>query len=704
MPFAVILQLVKAKAQQGQISAPQFIQTTSSTEKQVNKTETVKDQSQKPSVKSGETVKQVQLDAKVPVQIVEQKPSVQIENDQSVSEQPQQNNVLSQPIKQAENKKSTEQRPSKETKADSNESTNRDDLKDIKIEKKSEALKKLNVQVLKADLQSENIPQQAQSEQITNKQAKLSEQEKPKTVQKSSIQRMNKSIVNQSNEKNQSSDSTTQIISQSKMKDNTLNKDQIESKPISNRQNDSQRIQNNKGSEKFTKTFEQRTIAQKQSIDITPTQDKTPTVVDQKNISLQSIQPKNSTLFTSQAKEQSNPPKVTTAQQGLDDQAKIADNKWDKALQNEGPKSQISVRPKADSYQIDHNQIGTESPKTILSAQQPKELDTKSNKVNSRPGQVIALDHQEPQRAVPSKNLLDYLDSQAQLNAGNVSENLQKVKDRLSQKSTQQNGVIAGNLVSNIASEQKIPQTTTITFKQTQVVIRNMILQVQESTSEFTQFKQLKREMPEQLKTSEPIKIETFKLEIARELRKNSPQIIQQPQMEKFEQTEQLKELLNNKLALRTYENEQTVYKIQEFQKNIDSVITRIEQQRASSNIQTIAETIREMQNATIEKATVELSPPTLGKVEIELVKQQDKLMITLKVATDEAKEILEKSSKDLISRLNTLGFKVEQVDVKTTHKVQEDYLQRDQEHDHQKQQKHKRNQQEEVNKDDQRD
>ncbi|MFN4189828.1 MAG: flagellar hook-length control protein FliK, partial [Pseudothermotoga sp.] len=498
--------------------------------------------------------------------------------------------------------------------------------------------------------------------------------------------------------------SMTQIVNESKIRDNTPNKDQVDSKPISNRQSDSQRIHNNKGSERFSRISEQGTIAQKQSIDITPTQDKTLTAVDQKNISLQSVQPKNNTPFTFQAKEQSNPPKVMTTQQRLDDQTKIADNKWDKTVQNEVSKGQISVHPKADSYQIDHDQIGTKSPKTIFIAQQPKEPDTKSNKINSRSREMIALDHQESQRAVLSKNLVDYLESQAQLSPQNTSHDPQKVKDRSTQRASQQSGVITGNLVSNIVSEQTKSQPTAITFKQAQVIVRNMVLQIQNSTSEFTQFKQLKKEIPDQLKRSEPIKIETFKLEIAKELKRDSPQIIRQPHMEEFEHTEQLKELLNSKLARRTYENEHTVHVHQQFQKDIDSVITRIEQQRASSNIQTLAETIKEMQNSTIEKATVELSPPTLGKVEIELIKQQDKLMITLKVATDEAKEILEKSSKDLISRLNTLGFKVEHVDVKTAQKTQEDQLQKDQEHDHQQQHKQKRNRQEEVNQDDQRD
>ncbi|MFN3284111.1 MAG: hypothetical protein ACK40Q_07775, partial [Pseudothermotoga sp.] len=390
MSFAVILQAVKAKVQHGQINAPQFVQITNSKEQQINKVDTImKSQSPKPSVQIGETIKQI--NEKMPVQMADQKAVVQIKNDQSALEIPQQNNMLSQPTKQVENKKSTEQKPSKDTVPSSVVSAHSDE---VKVDKnKSETFKKVNTQAPKANVQMENVHQQAQSEQITNKQAKLLEEEETKTIQKSSIQQINKSIVNQSKEKNQSSNSTTRIVDESKIRDNTPNKDQADNKPISNRQSDSQRIQNNKVSEKFNSVSEQGIIAQKRSIDITPTQDKTPTVVDQKNISLQSVQPKNNTPFTFQAKEQSNPPKVMTAQQQrLDDQTKITDNKWDKTVQNEGSKSQISVHQKADSYQIDHNQIGTEFPKTISIGQRPKEPDTKSSKINSRSGQMMALD------------------------------------------------------------------------------------------------------------------------------------------------------------------------------------------------------------------------------------------------------------------------------------------------------------------------
>jgi flagellar hook-length control protein FliK len=132
--------------------------------------------------------------------------------------------------------------------------------------------------------------------------------------------------------------------------------------------------------------------------------------------------------------------------------------------------------------------------------------------------------------------------------------------------------------------------------------------------------------------------------------------------------------------------------------------VTRIEQQERSSNIQTIVETVKEMQNNIVEKATVDLSPPNLGKVEIELIKQQDRLIITLKVQTNEAKELLEKNSKELASRLSTLGFKVEQIDIKTPHKTEEDQLSNHQEQkenqNHERRQK--RQQEQEVKEDDQ--
>jgi len=51
--------------------------------------------------------------------------------------------------------------------------------------------------------------------------------------------------------------------------------------------------------------------------------------------------------------------------------------------------------------------------------------------------------------------------------------------------------------------------------------------------------------------------------------------------------------------------------------------------------------------------------------MEIEILKDGDGLRITLKVSTNEAKEILEKGSKYLVTRLENLGFRIEDIQIK---------------------------------------
>ncbi len=361
--------------------------------------------------------------------------------------------------------------------------------------------------------------------------------------------------------------------------------------------------------------------------------------------------------------------------------------------------------PKAINIEQYQGEIKKPDFKKTLNTTSDKEIATQSTAKNTTNVQkTIDASLQGQQRLVLSREIIEYLMSQPQ----NASQAIQNTKEKVS-SAVKQSGILAQNIVSNKQSyERSIEQTQQggLTFKQAQVIVKNAILQIQDSTSEFSQFKQIKREIPDQLKTSQPIKIENFKLEIARDLKKETPQVFEQPRAERLEQTEHVRELLNNRSARKTYETEhqQVTQTQQEFRKDIDSIVVRVEQQERASNLQTIVDTIRQMHNTTTEKAVVDLSPPNLGKLEIELVKQQEKLVITFKVVTDEAKEMLEKSSKDLISRLNTIGFKVEQVEVKTLPKTEEDYLSRDQQEQEQNQEKRHKKQQEEVKEDDQRD
>lgn len=241
----------------------------------------------------------------------------------------------------------------------------------------------------------------------------------------------------------------------------------------------------------------------------------------------------------------------------------------------------------------------------------------------------------------------------------------------------------------DLSKALSIPQSIdrpTIVLNATQVrlILDNLSRYVKHVSSETTQFKQVKQTVPESIKITEPIKIETFKLTVAKDIK----QIDQEPlyqKTEKLENTEQLREALNNKLAKRTYEQEQpTVQHVRVEQRDVEQIVVRVEQQQRSDNLQSIVETIRQMRETFTERAEVQLSPPSLGKLEIELVKQQDRLTILMKVSTPEAKEILENSTRELTSRLSSLGFKVEQIEVRMNPKFEQEQAQEERENNQQ--------------------
>lgn len=226
----------------------------------------------------------------------------------------------------------------------------------------------------------------------------------------------------------------------------------------------------------------------------------------------------------------------------------------------------------------------------------------------------------------------------------------------------------------NLSTVQSTAQPVAVlSAAQVRLIVDNLSRYVEEVSSEVTQFRHVKRELPETIKVTEPIKIETFKLTIAKEIKR----IDQEPlhvKTERIESAEQLKEALNNKLAKKAYEHEQpAVQHLRVEERNIDQVVLRVEREQSSDNLQTIVETIKQLRETFTEKAEIQLSPPSLGKLEIELVKQQDRLTILMKVSTPEARELIESSSKELVSRLSSLGFKVEQIEVRMNPRLEQE-------------------------------
>lgn len=267
---------------------------------------------------------------------------------------------------------------------------------------------------------------------------------------------------------------------------------------------------------------------------------------------------------------------------------------------------------------------------------------------------------------------------------------------------------VKNNEVDTTSKGVSMPQpgpTIVLSATQVRLIVENLSRYIKEVSSEATQFKHLKREMPETIKVREPIKIETFKLTVAKEIKQVEQEPLHQ-KTEKFETTEQLKEAMNNKLAKKTYEQEQPpVQYVRMEQRNVDQIVVRVEQEQRSQNLQTIVETIKQMRETFSERAEIQLSPPSLGKLEIELVKQQDRLTILMRVSTQEAKQMIENSSKELISRLSSLGFKVEQVEVRMNPKFEQEQTNEERENNQQSMQHEQQQQrkQKEGDEDDQR-
>ncbi len=144
---------------------------------------------------------------------------------------------------------------------------------------------------------------------------------------------------------------------------------------------------------------------------------------------------------------------------------------------------------------------------------------------------------------------------------------------------------------------------------------------------------------------------------------------------------------LNKRKGARVYrELSKSETKVEEKRENVkdDSVLkqsidvrksevqnSRIDAQKLESNIEKARRAVESLvtkigrKGGVREKAVVELEPPRLGKLEIEVVKEGGKIRVEFKVASPEAKDMLEKKMDNLLSKLNNGGFSVERIEVK---------------------------------------
>ena len=251
----------------------------------------------------------------------------------------------------------------------------------------------------------------------------------------------------------------------------------------------------------------------------------------------------------------------------------------------------------------------------------------------------------------------------------------------------------------------------TPSLEQIRIIARKVFLKIKSHDSR-TEFLITKRQMPTKLKVSEPIKIETFKLEIAREIKKDSPTLSNSKTPKLYSKTtNSTARLINNENAKKAYSSPQlSTVTVNRTDPNVNLVTERVSQQEMSDNLDRIIDNIRPYltRETVTERAVMDLSPPNLGRLEIQIEKQREVLKISMKVSNEEAKEIVEKGSKNLIARLNSMGFKVEefQVKVETERNDHSEQNFQHEQHERRRQQKEQQNHtdESEVNQDDQRD
>ena len=251
----------------------------------------------------------------------------------------------------------------------------------------------------------------------------------------------------------------------------------------------------------------------------------------------------------------------------------------------------------------------------------------------------------------------------------------------------------------------------TPSLEQIRIIARKVFLKIKSHDSR-TEFLITKRQMPTKLKVSEPIKIETFKLEIAREIKKDSPTLSSSKTPKLYSKTtNSTARLINNENAKKAYSSPQlSTVTVNRTEPNVNLVTERVSQQEMSDNLDRIIDNIRPYltRETVTERAVMDLSPPNLGRLEIQIEKQREVLKISMRVSNEEAKEIVEKGSKNLIARLNSMGFKVEefQVKVETERNDHSEQNFQHEQHERRRQQKEQQNHtdESEVNQDDQRD
>ncbi len=120
-------------------------------------------------------------------------------------------------------------------------------------------------------------------------------------------------------------------------------------------------------------------------------------------------------------------------------------------------------------------------------------------------------------------------------------------------------------------------------------------------------------------------------------------------------------------------------------QRNMHEVIQKVQE-------------LAKLARQTLHTATIQLNPPQMGKVEVEVQKMGLKVIVHMNTETEQAKEMLQRNSHLLVSRLSTSGYDVQRIQIhmekheeQGDHQQQSDHRRDDEQQQHQESQARQR-------------
>ena len=185
--------------------------------------------------------------------------------------------------------------------------------------------------------------------------------------------------------------------------------------------------------------------------------------------------------------------------------------------------------------------------------------------------------------------------------------------------------------------------------------------------SRFLKDVKVESQFPEKKEKKKILKVEKLEIVIEKKVRKAYGRLERGSFDEIFERVREMRKELE---GVKTFALDKNSGEVENVKVSVDEMIERVHR---------IVESLKAKPVAT-ERARMELIPPDLGKVEVEIVKKGDELSVFFKVSTDEAKDLIERRIEILSHRLSNDGFNVEKIEVRLERENEDELPEREEE------------------------